>query len=354
MSSCLEVRLSSANPRILVIEDDRVVRRVFETLLPSEGYYAQVVEDAEQGLQMLVQQPFDLIISDIMLPGMDGIELCRRVKETQPDLDVILMTAYASMDNVLAAMAAGVYDFLVKPFEDLNEVLHKIAKAIEKRQIVRENRQLVEYLQQANAQIEGMNRALEAKVVERTQELERLAEKLEQLTLTDDVTGAYNQRFLNQRIVDEFGRAQRYGHGLSIVMVDLDNFKQVNDTHDHLFGTAVLRRVAEVFTRHLRQTDLVVRYGGDEFCLLLPSTRLSDAVPASERLRLHLSQANVGGSDDVYRVTGSFGVASYGECVASTPQELLGAADKALYLAKETGRNRVAVMHGQDPVAIVA
>ncbi len=343
----------SSRARILVIEDDQVVRSVFENLLPGEGYDTDVVADAEEGLKLLAAQPYDLIVSDIVLPGMSGIELCRRVKELQPDLEVIVMTAYANMESVLAAIKAGVYDYMVKPFDDLNEVLHKIDRAIEKRQFVLENQRLVAYLQAANAQIEGMNQSLETKVAERTEALERANRRLEQLTLTDDVTELYNQRFLSQRIEDEFARARRYGHGLAVVMIDLDNFKLVNDTHDHLFGTRVLRRVGVVLKQGVRNIDMVIRYGGDEFVLLFPHTQLDEAVPIAERLRRSLEDSDVGDPDERYRITASFGVAAVGSCDAADAESLLRAADRALYLAKAMGRNRVAVMHGKNPVAVV-
>jgi diguanylate cyclase (GGDEF)-like protein len=333
-----------------VIEDDHIVRSVFESLLPGEGYQTDVVANAEEGIRLLATRSYDLVMTDIVLPGMDGIELCRWVKEMHPDLEVIVMTAYMNMQSVLAALKAGVYDYMVKPFEDLDEVLHKVERAVEKRRMVLENRRLVEYLKEANAKIEGMNRELEAKVAQRTAELEQANQRLEQLTLTDDVTELYNQRFLQQRIDDEYARAVRYGHGLAVVMIDLDNFKTVNDTHDHLFGTRVLRRVGAMLQEGVRSIDMVVRYGGDEFVILLPHTKLEAAVAVGARLRDKLAITEFGDEGESFHITGSFGVAALGECESTDAESLLRAADKALYQAKAMGRNRVAVMHGREPM----
>ena len=159
-------------PHILVVDDDQVVRSVFASLLPQEGYDTDVTADAESALTLLAQNPYDLVIADIVLPGMDGITLLKRLKGLYPTLDVILMTAHADMETLLAALHAGVYDYLVKPFDSLDDVTHKVSRALEKRGIIRENERLVEYLRQANAQIDGMNRELERQVAERTQQLE--------------------------------------------------------------------------------------------------------------------------------------------------------------------------------------
>lgn len=341
-------------PRILVVEDDEIVGKVFEALLPRNGYQSDVVLDAENGLRLLAQKPYDLVIADIRLPGIDGVELLRRIKRRWPDLDVILMTAYADMQSILESVQAGVYDYLVKPFDDINQVVHKIERALEKRRILLENRRLIEYLRQANAQIESMNRSLEDQVADRTGQLEEANLRLEQLTLTDDVTGLFNQRFLHTRLAEEYRRSVRYDHGLAILMLDLDNFKQVNDTHDHIFGTRVLERVGKILVANLRSMDMVIRYGGDEFVVLLPHTRLDRAVPVAERLRSQLEAADVGDEGDYYHVTTSVGVAALGDTDATSPESLLQAADRALYVAKGSGRNQVAVMRGAHPVAVVA
>lgn len=341
-------------PRVLVVEDDVHVGSLFSVLLKSQNIAHDLAESAEQGIEAMQQRPYDLFLVDKNLPGKSGIDFLRCVKDTMPDVDVILMTAYADMQSVLAALDAGVYDYLVKPFPSIDDVIKKVNRALEKRRILLENRHLVRYLTQANTQIEDMNRHLEAQVADRTRELQEANTRLEQLTLTDDVTGLYNQRFLYTRLEEEFHRSQRYNQDLSVMMLDLDKFKHVNDTHDHLFGSRVLRRVGELLRRSTRDTDMVIRYGGDEFVVLLPHTRLADAVAVGERVRQLISNTNVGDPEDAYTATVSVGVASLGECGATTPRELLRCADQALYQAKANGRNCIAAMNGKHVVAVVA
>ncbi len=346
--------MTTQRPRLLVIEDDAAVRTVFAELLPGAGYDLDLAETAEQGFARLSEQSYDLVLSDIVLPGSSGLELLRRVRAGYPDLDVILMTAFASMQSVLEAVSAGVYDYLVKPFDNLDEVLLTIRRAIDKRRLVLENQRLIEHLREANASIAALNQDLEARVERRTEELAAANAQLAELSVTDDVTGLYNQRFLIERLADEFARADRYGQPLSVVMLDLDHFKQVNDTRDHLFGSRVLARVAAVVRQEVRSVDPVVRYGGDEFVIILPHSRLEQAVSAAERVRAAIAAANLGDSGEVYRITASFGVAALGACEATDPLALLRAADKALYLAKALGRDRVAVMSGDRPIAVGA
>jgi len=341
-------------PRILVIEDDPLVADLFRELLPAQSYLADVVGDAETGLEHCARQHYDLVISDKNLPGLSGIDLLKRVKAIDSDIDVIIMTAYPDMQSVLAALEAGVYDYLAKPFESIDEVMAKIARALDKRRIVVENRRLVDYLTQANAQIEGMNRGLEAEVHKRTAELKEANARLEQLSLTDDVTGLYNQRFLYGRLGEELLRARRYGEDLSILMLDVDAFKNVNDSHDHQYGSLVLRQLGDVFRKTVRATDFVVRYGGDEFVVLMPRTRLADALHLGERLRAATEAATFGVEGDVCKVTISIGAAARRESASEDAATLLRAADKAMYQAKAGGRNRLAVMQGERPVVVVA
>lgn len=344
------------NPHVLVAERGTTTSSLITTMI--SGCAADHVESASAVQEAIGRQQYDLFIVDRNLDEyaqspLSSLELLRYLKVRHPDVDVILVTDHADLESVLEAIHVGVYDYLVKPFSVTHEVTHKIERCLEKRRIVLENQRLITYLMQANSQIENMNRGLEAQVAERTRQLLEVNTRLEQLTLTDDVTGLYNQRFLYARLEEEFQRERRYRQGLAVLMIDIDKFKNVNDTHDHLFGSRVLRRVGHIFKLAIRDTDFAVRYGGDEFALILPHTHLAEGIAVGERLRSAVAEADVGDSDDPWAVTISVGVASFGECEAGTPRELLQSADQALYWAKSKGRNCIAAMNGKQLVAVV-
>jgi len=352
----------AAKERVLVVEDDPMVSELFEVLLRDADLEAVVAADAESAIEELRQRTFDLIVSDKNLPGLSGLDLLEWVKKNNPDLDVIIMTAYADMKSAVAAIHAGVYDYLVKPFDSLDEVMQKIRRGLERRRIKQENLRLIQYLTEANEQIEGMNAELEREVLQRTEELRKANARLEALTVTDDVTGLYNQRFLFPRLEDEVARERRYHDGLGVIMLDIDNFKKVNDKHDHLFGSRVLHRLGRILRAQVRNTDTLVRYGGDEFVIILPHTDMATASMVAERVRRAVEMTDVGDPadpqsteshgpelyGDSYFVTVSLGVATVADSPVDSPRSLLRAADKALYAAKAAGRNCVRVMRGDE------
>ncbi|MEZ4272177.1 MAG: diguanylate cyclase [Myxococcota bacterium] len=326
---------------ILVVEDDAAIRNLFEKLLGYHHIQADIVGNAEKALALLDHCEFDLIVADIHLPGMDGLEMLRRIRKKSNHIDVILMSADVEVNKVLSAIKMGVYDYLLKPFESLNEVIQKIERALSKRRMVLENQRLLRYLTDANTQIEDMNRSLEAQVIKRTQQLEAANRRLQELSLTDEVTGLYNQRFLFRRLDEEFRRHQRYQHGLAVIMMDIDHFKIVNDTHDHLFGSQVLARVGTAIVESVRNTDFAIRYGGDEFAVIMPNTLMEGAELVSERIRRQVAATNFGEEGPACLITMSIGVAATDRNTAHNGRALLRAADKALYTAKSGGRNRV-------------
>ncbi|HZI09935.1 MAG TPA: diguanylate cyclase [Myxococcus sp.] len=166
----------------------------------------------------------------------------------------------------------------------------------------------------------------------------RLGE-LQRLSVTDGLTGVHNHRHFQHRLREEFRRAQRYDDALSLILLDLDHFKRVNDTHGHTVGDAVLREVAAALTRSIRETDLVARYGGEEFALLLPRTHLTGALTVAERVQRELRALRP--AEEALRVTASLGVSSLPHRSVLSPEQLLLTADQALLRAKEEGRDRI-------------
>lgn len=220
--------------------------------------------------------------------------------------------------------------------------------------LMRERNRQLDYLSQANTQIEEFTQKLDEQVAERTRQLQEANRALEELSLTDDVTGLYNQRWLKARLEDEFQRARENGYDLSLLMIDVDNFKQVNDTNDHLFGSQALKGVGAMLRGAVRGIDVAVRYGGDEFVVILPDTTLAAAAAVADRLRVSVSKTNVGDEKTQYFVTLSIGVASSKTCGCDTSTGLLQAADHALYEAKELGRNRVAFKNGANVMTVAS
>lgn len=172
------------------------------------------------------------------------------------------------------------------------------------------------------------------------EELQDANQRLLALSLTDSVTGIHNHRHFQERLRSELQEARRYRYPLSLVMLDLDDFKQLNDTHGHLAGDRVLRTVAEAARKVLRETDVLCRYGGEEFAAILPHTDKARGTEAAERLRAAISTATVATAEATVRVTASFGVATSPDD-GETPQELVNAADAAMYRAKRAGKDRV-------------
>ncbi|MCY1001943.1 diguanylate cyclase [Myxococcus sp. MISCRS1] len=172
--------------------------------------------------------------------------------------------------------------------------------------------------------------------------------ELQRLSSTDGLTGVHNHRHFQERLREEFRRAQRYDDPLSLILMDLDHFKQVNDRHGHTTGDGVLREVAAALQQSVRETDLVARYGGEEFAVLLPRTHLTGALTVAERVRKDLATLQVGPQGSL-RVTASLGLSSFPHRTVLSPEQLLLTADEALYRAKAEGRDRVC-LHSQMPL----
>ena len=314
---------------MLVADDDRAVLSHVRSGLKGSGYRFLEASDGTQVLTALRTQPPDLLLLDVEMPGMGGVEVCRIVKANQGEngfgfLPVILMTARRTSGKV-EGLELGADDYLIKPF-DMLELSARVKSMLRLKA-------LQDALLEKNRQLDSMNRELEEKRLE-----------LLELSRTDGLTGLINRRYFDERLESEFSRAVRYRSPLSCFMMDLDHFKRINDTWGHVFGDAVLREVALVARRALREVDILARYGGEELVALLPQTAPAEARRAAERIRagvesLDLSPRAEGAS--AVRCTVSIGVASVPADRITTGGELVQAADECLFAAKGAGRNRV-------------
>lgn len=446
--------------RVLVAEDSAVSAKLLERALCQIGYEVQTARDGKQAWEMFQQKRFPLVITDWEMPEMDGLGLCRKIREHPQDLYtyIVLLTGRDQKEDKLQALEAGADDFLTKPLDiaELKACLHTAQRILQAESRLQEqNRQFSEMYEELQTQHESllatqrlvehanrrfselfenlpiacftfdaegvlhewnqsaeqlygytkaevlfrsmfekvfrgdsgvrmgelMRMVLSGSVlcglesedhdseghrryvlrsayplrgpsgevvgglvsvvdvterVEYEQQLKEMNEKLQSLAITDGLTGLKNHRAFQDFLEQEFQRAVRYGSPLSLILMDVDKFKQYNDTFGHQAGDEVLKRVAEILLSNARQTDFVARYGGEEFVVVLPNTDSDDALCVAERFRSAIEQAEW----SLRPITGSFGVATLTDAVQNR-QELIEQADQALYQAKHGGRNRV-------------
>jgi len=270
------------------------------------------------------RNPPDLVLLDVMMPEIDGIEVARRVKANDklPFVPIIMQTALDSTESKVEGLEAGADDYITKPI-DFAELKARIRSML---------------------RIKRLQEALE----ERERELLEANERLREVSVTDGLTGLDNRRHLEERLGEMFEHASRLNEPFSCVMCDLDKFKSVNDTYGHQAGDAVLRQLAVILKAEAREIDRVGRYGGEEFMLLLPGTVLDAAVTFAERVRKAIEAHTFTFDGGAINRTSSFGVAGWPHPRVVDSDSLVRAADDALYVAKETGRNKVIRFDGDD------
>ena len=291
------------NPnRVLVIDDSEDIHSLIVVRLKTEGLEVFGELDGEQGIERAISDAPDLILLDIGLPDLDGFEVCRRLKEhpATRNVPLIFLTGATSTEKKVRGLDLGAVDYVTKPFDQV-ELRARVRAAL------------------------------------RTK---RLQDMLEQQSFLDGLTGLWNRKYLDRRLESELNVALRYGRPLTLVMADIDHFKEVNDTFGHLFGDVVLQGISEGLVAYARRSDIVARYGGEEFAVLLPDTTLKAASFVAERLRSSLESRHFEANGEPVPVTVSFGLACTENIEAEiTPETLIGAADRALYASKDAGRN---------------
>jgi two-component system cell cycle response regulator len=290
-------------PEVVVVEDDPSVAKLVALSLKHEGYSVRWADSLTVARKLIDASDWDILLLDRRLPDGDGVNFCYDIREKNPHSYIILLTGDATQESKLAGFDCGADDYVTKPFQ-IEELLAR----------VRAGRRIVE-LQKA---LLASNR------------------RLEEISRTDALTGIGNRRSFDEELANRFEHARRYGRPLTLVMIDIDHFKEVNDTFGHQTGDAVLQRIARVLQQTTRQSDFVARFGGEEFVVLLPETALLEGLQVAEKIR-----AAVAADDLQPRVTVSAGVATMPHPHVDSPDALIAAADGALYRAKESGRNRV-------------
>jgi len=292
------------------VDDDAAIRESMNEFVDMSGYQSSTASSAEEALERLSQGEIDVVITDIMLPGMDGLELTDRIKKDY-DIDVIVMTGYSGDYSYEEAISKGASDFVFKPVR-FEELLLRLRRVLKERLL--------------------------------TQERVHMLDKLKRLSITDGLTKLYNSRYFYNQIRAEIDRTSRYQRPLSLLLLDIDKFKEYNDGYGHLEGDKVLISMGGVIKSCLRKMDSAYRYGGEEFTVILPETEGDEAATVAERIRSMVAEDRFypQGDDDPRTITISIGVTEYvpDEEVAIFVQR----ADKAMYLSKQSGRNRVSCL----------
>ena len=298
--------------KVLVADDETTSRLIARRAIERLSHECDVAADGVVAWEMLQASEYDVLITDWMMPGLDGPELCRRVRAAKQDgyTYILMTTSLSGADDVIAGMQAGADDYLVKPVDPF---------ALQTRLIAAQ------------------------RVTELHHELAKAKFALANLARTDQLTQLSNRLRLHEDLAAVHERAKRGQRPFSVALCDLDGFKSYNDTYGHLEGDEALRRVGAAITNQMRAGDGAYRYGGEEFLILMPDDTPDRAVVAMERLRLAIETLAIphSGRRPPGVVTLSIGIAAWFPESGETPAQVLEAADSALYVAKQHGRNRV-------------
>jgi diguanylate cyclase (GGDEF)-like protein len=298
--------------RVLVIDDNAVIKRLASILLAKKGHSVETATNGPEGIMFAKSFHPHVILLDVMMPEIDGYEVCRCLKsdDQTKDIPIIMVTSRAEIVDKVKGLELGAADYVQKPF-DHEELQARVATQIKMKLL--------------------------------WDELQEKNKLLEELVKKDGLTNLYNHRYFHDRMVDEFNRCKRYGLSMSCVLMDIDFFKKINDTYGHQAGDHILQRLAQIILANIRDVDIGARYGGEEFALILPHTRLENALKFSDRLRRNVEETGFSFAGTTIKVTVSLGVACLPENDPKSHTDIIRFADDALYAAKTAGRNRVVV-----------
>ena len=285
---------------VLIVDDDPDQVAYYALLLQQSGMITSVATDPRQVIKVLIEAKPDLLLVDMYMPGCNGLELASIIRQQEAfvSIPIVFISVEKDLDRQMAAIRTGGDDFLTKPIRDEHLIAAITSRA------------------------------------ERTRNLRYLMER-------DSLTGLLNHSNLKEQLLRELKRAGRSGETVCFAMIDLDHFKKVNDTYGHLTGDRVIKSLAQILYERLRSTDIIGRYGGEEFGVIMTNTNVDDARKVIDSIRGSFARIEQKVNDDIFHVTFSCGIAAYPDY--SEAAAVNEAADKALYLAKEQGRDRVVV-----------
>jgi len=299
---------------VLLVDDDRFMRAVVCQTLQDAGYQVSQAANGKEALELCRSTYYPIILTDWVMPEMDGIEFCRTFR-SQPAINysyLILLTSQDGKDKLITGLEAGADEYLIKPVNEA-ELMVRLKTA---------------------------HRILDLEI-----SLQKSLEEIKQLSVRDPLTGIFNRGYLDQHLPNEIRRADRYMRELSLIMLDLDHFKNINDTWGHQAGDAVLQHCTRILAGTIRrEIDWVARYGGEEFILILPETDQIGCNVVAERLRTLIAGSSCNFRGNSLSITASFGTVTRkpaDDMSGTNTDLLLQQADQCMYQAKQEGRNRV-------------
>ncbi|MEN8152846.1 MAG: diguanylate cyclase [Acidobacteriota bacterium] len=305
-------RKSDKVMKILVVDDEIDALELLKEYLEEKNFIVVSSSDPIKALKIIETESIDLVIADLKMPKMDGIELTKEIKYMNQEMPVIIMTAYASIESAVESIKAGASDFITKPFR-FNHTLFVINKALE------------------------------------TKRLSLLAKKSDyykKLSRIDELTKLYNFRSFKKVLSQQLKEHKEMGKELSLMMADIDDFKNVNDSYGHQSGDRVLKDISAIFRKSVRGCDFLARYGGEEFAVILPETDSKAALKVGERILKEISGFQFKSRDEKYigKLTVTVGLSTF-PVDGKSVDKLLETADKALYKGKESGKNTICTIN---------
>ncbi len=311
--------MKESDVNILIVDDDVAIIKAMDQYIKKSGYNAFTVSSAEEATEFLKKTTPQIVVTDIMLPGKNGLELTQEIKEKHQDVAVIVMTGYSADFSYEKAISKGADDFVFKPIR-LDELILRLKRVLKEQEFEKER--------------------------------EAMLDELKTLAITDGLTRLYNSRHFYSHLEVELDRANRYDRPISLLLLDVDHFKEYNDNYGHLEGDKILFNFGKIIKECLRKMDSAYRYGGEEFTVILPETDGPEAVPVAQRIRKLLEKQKyspVPGKKVM--VTVSIGVTQYhsGEDLTQFVQR----SDKAMYASKQKGRNKVTYFDSEEQEIII-
>lgn len=301
-------KIDSEKTHIMIVDDEENILNFMKHALEDMGYKVTVYSDAENAIEEIKKEAYDLVITDLMMPKLSGTEFVKKAKKISPETDLIVMTGYPSVETAVKCMKLGATDYIVKPL-DLEYINIIVERSLYKRN-------------------------LERRAAER--------EHFEQISRVDGLTGLYNHSFFHDLLDAEISRSDRYKYNFSLLMIDIDDFKKINDNYGHQAGDTILKDLALILKSFVRKSDPVVRYGGEEFVIILSQTAKEHACIFADRIVKGVAAFKFNGIPQNNTLTISAGLAGYPDD-ARTQEGLIKKADEALYKAKRMGKNTFCV-----------